>query len=150
MVFFVPIVKVSANENDISFDMNNIIRFQEEKKTLRIGLVNVLSSVSMAIGTALSGITFHKLGFYGVYGVSSVLCIIGILYGLVFIKEVSPSEPENAITQTRKNGLFNGFFNAKHLHEAFKVTFKDGPQNRKLRIIMLMCIVFLIIGPVNG
>jgi len=104
----------------------------------------------MAIGTALSGITFQKLGFYGVYGVSSVLCIIGLLYGLVFIKEVSPNTPENAITQTRNNGLFNGFFNAKHIQEAFKVTFKDGPQHRKLKIIMLMCIAFLIMGPLNG
>jgi len=104
----------------------------------------------MAIGTALSGITFQKLGFYGVYGVSSALCIIGFLYGLVFIKEVSPNKPENTITQTRNNGLFNGFFNAKHIQEAFKVTFKDGPQNRKLKIIMLMCIAFLIMGPLNG
>jgi len=104
----------------------------------------------MAIGTALSGITFQKLGFYGVYGMSSALYIIGLLYGLLFIKEVSPKEPENAIIQTRNKGLFNGFFNAKHIQEAFKVTFKDGPHNRKLRIIMLMCIAFLIMGPLNG
>ncbi|CAI6344703.1 unnamed protein product [Macrosiphum euphorbiae] len=122
----------------------------EETKTVRIGIVNILSLVGMAIGTALSGITFQKLGFYGVYGVSSVLFIIGLLYGLVFIKEVSPNKPENAIPQTRNNGLFNGFFNAKHIQEAFKVTFKDGPQNRKLKIIMLMCIAFLIMGPLNG
>lgn len=122
----------------------------EEMKTLRIGIVNLLSTVGMAIGTALSGITFQKLGFYGVYGLSSALCVIGLLYGLVFIKEVSPNEQENTTTQTRNDGLFNGFFNAKHIREAFKVTFKDGPHNRKLRIIMLMLIAFLIMGPLNG
>lgn len=104
----------------------------------------------MAIGSGMSGITFQKLGYYGVYGVSSGLCIIGLLYSLVFIKEVSPNELENPMTQTQNNGLFNGFFNAKHIKEAFKITFKDGPQNRKLRIIMLMFISFLIMGPVNG
>jgi len=103
----------------------------------------------MAIGTALSGITFQKLGFYGVYGTSSALCVIGLLYGLVFIKEVSPNELDNK-TKTQNNGVLNGFFNAKHIQEAFKVTFKDGPHNRKLRIIMLMCIAFLIMGPLNG
>jgi len=133
------------------YDINiGLIRFQEEMKTLRIGIVNLLSTVGMAIGTALSGITFQKLGFYGVYGVSSALSIIGLLYGLVFIKEVSSNEPEIILTQTRNKGLFNGFFNARHIREAFKVTFKDGPHNRKLRIIMLMCIAFLIMGPLNG
>ncbi|XP_060833931.1 uncharacterized protein LOC132917281 [Rhopalosiphum padi] len=121
----------------------------EELKTLRIGIVNLLSTVGMAIGTALSGITFQKLGFYGVYGTSSALCVIGLLYGLVFIKEVSPNELDNK-TKTQNNGVLNGFFNAKHIQEAFKVTFKDGPHNRKLRIIMLMCIAFLIMGPLNG
>jgi len=119
-------------------------------KTLRIGIVNLLSTVGMAIGTALSGITFQKLGFYGVYATSSVLCIIGLLYGLIFIKEVSPNESENTTQQKQNNGLFNGFFNANHIQEAFKVTFKDGPHNRKIKIIMLMCIAFLIMGPLNG
>ncbi|XP_026804491.1 uncharacterized protein LOC113548040 [Rhopalosiphum maidis] len=122
----------------------------EELKTLRIGIVNLLSTVGMAIGTALSGITFQKLGFYGVYGTSSTLCVIGLLYGLIFIKEVSPPNELDNKTKTQNNGVFNGFFNAKHIQEAFKVTFKDGPHNRKLRIIMLMCIAFLIMGPLNG
>ncbi|XP_025202483.1 uncharacterized protein LOC112599685 [Melanaphis sacchari] len=122
----------------------------EEMKTLRIGIVNLLSTVGMAIGTALSGITFQKLGFYGVYGSSSLLCILALLYGLIFIKEVPPPNKSDNMTQAQNNGLFNGFFNAKHIQEAFKVTFKDGPHNRKLRIIMLMCIAFLIMGPLNG
>lgn len=118
-------------------------------KTLRIGIVNLVSTVGMAIGTALSGITFQALGYYGVYGLSSVLLTIGFLYGLIFIKEVPPNKSNNT-SQTQINGLFNGFFNATHIQEAFKVTFKDGPHNRKLRIIMIMCIAFLIIGPLNG
>lgn len=122
---------------------------QEEYKTLRIGLVNLLSTVGMAIGTALSGITFRKLGFYGVYTISSALYLIGILYGLVFIKEVSPNTSKH-LTQRKSCGLFEDFFNANHVKEAFVVTFKEGPNNRKLKIMMLMCIAFLIMGPLNG
>lgn len=122
---------------------------QEEFKTLRIGLVNLLSTVGMAIGTALSGITFRKLGFYGVYSISSALYIFGILYGLVFIKEVS-SNKSDCLTKKKNGCLSEDFFNASHVKEAFVVTFKEGPNNRKLKIMMLMFIAFLIMGPLNG
>lgn len=125
------------------------MNFQEQLKTLRIGIVNLLSTVGMAVGTALSGITFRELGFYGVYGTSSVLYVFGLLYCLLFIKEVSQNTLEHG-TRTKNRGVLRGFFNARHVTEAFKVTFKDGPHNRRLRIIMLMSIAFLVIGPVNG
>lgn len=125
------------------------LRLQEESKTLRIGIVNLLSTVGMAIGTALSGITFRELGFYGVYIISAALYVLGLLYGLIFIKEVSPNKA-GAVTQRKSRGIFKGFFNARHIKEAFNVTFKNGPHNRKLRIVMLMCIAFLIMGPLNG
>jgi len=103
----------------------------------------------MAIGTALSGIAFREIGFYGVYTTSFVLYIIGLLYGSLFVKEVSPNKIE-IMDQKKTHGLFNGFFNAKHIKKAFNVTFKEGPYNRKLRIIMLMFIALLIMGPLNG
>lgn len=126
-----------------------VLRLQEESKTLRIGIVNLLSTVGMAVGTALSGITFRELGFYGVFIISAVLYVLGLLYGLIFIKEVSPNIART-VMQKKSDGLFKGFFNARHIKEAFNVTFKNGPHNRKLRIIMLLCIAFLIMGPFNG
>lgn len=103
----------------------------------------------MALGTALSGISFRELGFYGVYNTSAIMYIFGIIYGVTCIKEVPSGEPRNK-TSKKNDDIFNGFFDLKHIKEAFNVTFKDGPYNRKLRIIMLMCIAFLIMGPLNG
>lgn len=108
--------------------------------------MNLLSTVGMAIGTALSGITFRELGFWGVYTTTAALYAGGIVYGSVFIKEVPASDG----SKTDRGGTFDGFFDAKHVKEAFGVTFKDGPHNRRLRIVMLMLIAFLIIGPLNG
>ncbi|XP_050422786.1 thymic stromal cotransporter homolog [Adelges cooleyi] len=122
-----------------------------ELKTFRIGLVTLLTTVGLAIGTSLSGITFRDLGFYGVYGISSALYIIALVYGLLFLKEVSAKVPEGT-EPPKKTGiaLVKDFFDAKHIETAFQITFKDGPHNRKLRIIMLMVIVFLVMGPING
>lgn len=104
----------------------------------------------MAIGTALSGITFRKLGFYGVYYTSSALCLVGLLYGVVFVKEVPKTGTVETRTEKKNINFLNDFFDVKHVKTACKTTFKEGPHNRKLRIIMLMCIAFLVMGPLNG
>jgi len=105
----------------------------------------------MAIGTALSGISFKKLGFYGVYAVSAAIYVTGLVYGAACVAEVSPpNRPAAEPRRKSRGGPFRGFFDVRHVKEAFHVTFKDGPHNRKLRIVMLMCIAFLIMGPING
>lgn len=110
----------------------------------------------MAVGTALSGITFRALDFYGVYITTAVLYALGLLYGWIFIKEVPANRPDAAAATLRTRDddsggdVCDGFFDARHVKEAFRVTFKEGPHNRKLRISMLMWIAFLIMGPVNG
>lgn len=122
---------------------------QEEYKTLRIGIVNLLSTVGMAIGTVFSGITFRKIGFYGVYNISLAIFVFGILYGLAFIKEVSSNKSES-LTRKKSGCLTGDFFNVNHIKEAFFVTFKEGPNNRKRKITMIMLVAFLIMGPLNG
>lgn len=130
--------------------------WQEQFKTLRFGIINLLSTASMAVGTALSGVTFRALNFYGVYVTTVVLYALGLLYGWTFVKEVPANRPDAAEAATCKTlddgggEVYDGFFDARHVKEAFRVTFKEGPHNRKLRISMLMWIAFLIMGPVNG
>jgi len=47
-------------------------------------------AISMAIGTSLSGIIYNKLIFYGAYGISSILLVIGLSYGILFVNDVDP------------------------------------------------------------
>jgi len=121
---------------------------QEASKTLRIGVVNLLSTAGMAIGTALSGVSFKTLGFYGVYAVSAAVYALGLAYGAASVPEVSAGAPRTG--DRPGGGPCGGFFDARHVTEAFGVTFKDGPRNRRLRVVMLMCVAFLVMGPLNG
>ncbi|CAH0388966.1 unnamed protein product [Bemisia tabaci] len=58
-----------------------------ENRTLRIGVVNVFCSLGVPIGTALSGILYKLIGYYGVFSISACMYMIGLSYGVLFIKD---------------------------------------------------------------
>lgn len=122
-------------------------------RTLRIGIVNVFCSVGVPIGTALSGILFRELGFYGVYIIATVLYIFAFIYGMVFIKETKPEiciDSKEPLKNTSCLDFIQDFFSLSHIKEAVRVTFKEGQHNRRLRIISLMVVVIVVMGPLHG
>lgn len=102
----------------------------------------------MAIGTLLSGIVYNKLGFYGAYGISSVLLIIGLLYGLLCVDDFAPD------TEAEKSKSYgtavSEFFNLNHITDSFYTTFKKRPNTQRLRIIILLITVITSAGTTNG
>lgn len=120
-----------------------------ESRTLRIGAANVFLSLGVPIGMALSGILYLKLGFYGVFGISTVCYVLTFIYGLVVIKEA----PKVRLKQPEKMSLCNAildFFAFKHIEETFRVAFKKGRNNRQKRVLVLMVVVMVVIGPLYG
>lgn len=120
-----------------------------ESRTLRIGAANVFLSLGVPIGMALSGILYLKLGFYGVFGISTMCYVLTFIYGLVVIKEA----PRVRLKQTEKMSLCGAivdFFAFKHIKETFRVAFKKGQNNRQKRVMVLMVVVMVVIGPLYG
>ncbi|XP_003703016.1 putative peptidoglycan muropeptide transporter SLC46 [Megachile rotundata] len=120
-----------------------------ESRTLRIGAANVFLSLGVPIGMALSGILYLKLGFYGVFGISTLCYVLTFIYGLVVIKEA----PRVRLKQTEKMSLCGAivdFFAFKHIKETFRVAFKKGQNNRQKRVMVLMVVVMVVIGPLYG
>lgn len=124
-----------------------------ESRTLRIGFVNVFLSLGVPVGMALSGILYMKIGFYGVFAISTVCYVLSFIYGLVVIKEA----PRPALVQDKKDQEKKSvcastlhFFSLKHIAETFKVAFKKGENNRQQRVAVLMIVVMVIVGPMYG
>lgn len=118
-----------------------------EQRTFRIGALNAVMAVSMALGTSMSGIIYNKLGFYGAYGISSTLIIIGLLYGLLFVKDVTP------VTEVNKNKSYrttiSEFLDFRHITQSFNTTFKKRPNRQRIRIIILL-IIFMASAGINA
>ncbi|KAL0881785.1 hypothetical protein ABMA27_001566 [Loxostege sticticalis] len=121
----------------------------EEQRTLRIGVVNLFYSVGVPVGAALSGILVRKIGLYGVFSLSASLYILSFFYGYYRIKEVKRPDLN---TKPAKNCCewLRDFFDTRYVKETLMVAFKQGPNNRRLRVIMLVVVLCVVIGPIYG
>lgn len=121
----------------------------EEQRTLRIGIVNLFHSVGVPVGAALSGILVRKIGLYGVFSVSATLYILSFIYGFIRIKEVKTCDPSIKPAANCCEWM-RDFFDMRYVKETLTVAFKPGPNNRRLRVIMLIVAMCVIIGPIYG
>ncbi|XP_022194996.2 proton-coupled folate transporter isoform X2 [Nilaparvata lugens] len=150
-----------------------------ETRTLRIGVVNVFCSIGIPIGSALSGVLYKKIGFYGVFSLAALLYMFSFIYGALRIKEnhgpdymsdrvtQQPStnnkvrfqmpeklwtgdEKKVAVDKDKDKGFLRDFFDLQHIRDTLQVAFKDGANNRKKRVILLMVVVMVVMGPMHG
>uniref|UniRef100_A0AAR5Q7W0 Major facilitator superfamily (MFS) profile domain-containing protein n=2 Tax=Dendroctonus ponderosae TaxID=77166 RepID=A0AAR5Q7W0_DENPD len=122
----------------------------EEERTMRIGAVNMLANVSMCIGTALSGIFYRVVGFYGVYLIALCMYSVSLVYGYFFIHDPKEESSDNAIAQKSK-GFLRDFFQTEHITETLKTVVRTGnKRGRKKRVCAIMFLFIVIIGPVYG
>lgn len=126
-------------------------------RTLRIGVLNLSLTIGISFGVALSGILFQKLGFYGIYSICSTMYVMGILYGIFILRDPHYKEGTSVDCHSSKISAHQSictkireFFDLKHIKNAFGVTFKRGHDNRRLRIIMMMLVLMIIMGPMTG
>lgn len=63
-----------------------------ESRTFRIGIANLCLTAGTPIGLVLSGILLKQIGYYGVFSVCSLLYLISIFYGFMYIQD--PKRPE--------------------------------------------------------
>lgn len=110
------------------------------------------------IAIALTGILLPTIGIGGVFIVSLVLLAISFVYGLIFIKESNAKYKYNSANDVigkRKNKQsllewLKDFFDMQHIRDAFRVTFRKGPYHKRTRIVLLMLMVFIVMGPTQG
>lgn len=141
-----------------------------ETRTLRIGIVNVCSSISVPIGTAVSGVLYKQIGYYGVFSLSATIYVISFAYGYFKIPEErnnnsrSTNSTAQQINSNEKNklevevenrrkgicGFLKDFFDVEHIKETLSVAFKEGANNRRMRVMLLMIVVMVVMGPLHG
>ncbi|XP_013142269.1 PREDICTED: solute carrier family 46 member 3-like [Papilio polytes] len=121
----------------------------EEQRTLRIGIVNLFYSLGVPVGAALSGILVRKIGLYGVFSLSATLYILSFFYGFFRIKEVKRDDLNIKPTNNCCEWL-RDFFDIRYVKDTLMVAFKRGPNNRRLRVIMLVVVLCVVIGPIYG
>ncbi|KAL4704076.1 hypothetical protein ACJJTC_004422 [Scirpophaga incertulas] len=126
----------------------------EESRTFRTGVLNLCLTAGAPIGSAISGILLQKLGYYGVFCLSSVMYLFSIVYGFINIKDPEmlvtekPREPVNESSGVW--GFLKSFFDVNHVKATLEVAFKKGPNNRRTKSILVLASIAFIYGPYCG
>ncbi|XP_061728983.1 proton-coupled folate transporter-like [Cydia pomonella] len=121
-----------------------------EERTFRIGLLYFAQSVAVPVGLAIGGPLLKHYGYYWCYSLSGCLNLINFMYNLYWIKEAKRS-----IEQKQHDGrgfvyFLRLFFDFTNIRETVRVVFKRGPNNRRIRICIMLAIVSILYGPAYG
>lgn len=92
---------------------------------------------------------FRKIGFYGIFTTAAILYLFAIFYGVIYVVEKEVHDDKRKIMKNYKN-FISDFFDREHVIETIKVAFKTGENQRRLRVIMLLIVVMVVIGPLHG
>lgn len=90
---------------------------------------------------------YRRIGFYGVFSMAGTLYFTALFYGLFILKEVPPKEINNELI---KKSFCADFFDFGHIKETFLVAFKARVKNRRVKILALMAVVIIVVGPQHG
>ncbi|XP_073951253.1 proton-coupled folate transporter-like isoform X2 [Choristoneura fumiferana] len=120
-----------------------------ENRTYRVGMVNLCMSLGYPIGSALSGVLLTWVGYYGVFSISASLYLFSLIYGYYAIEDPKRETVDKKRTKGCM-GHVSEFFDVKLVKETFRVVFKKGAGNRRLRVSLLLIVVCVIFGPLHG
>ncbi|XP_045446610.1 uncharacterized protein LOC123654769 [Melitaea cinxia] len=119
-----------------------------EDRTYRLGIVNLLMSLGYPIGSALSGILLTWIGYYGIFSFSASLYLFSLVYGCLYLED--PKRKNIEKKHTGCFGFIREFFDFALVIETFRVAFQKGTGNRRLRVCLLLIVVCVVFGPLQG
>ncbi|XP_039748840.1 proton-coupled folate transporter-like isoform X2 [Pararge aegeria] len=122
----------------------------EETRTFRVGVANLCLTAGGPIGTALSGILLKHIGYYGVFTISSLLFCFSICHGFFYIKDPERPKTVKKEDEIGIQGFLKSFFDVKHVKDTLAVAFKQGPNRRRIKSILVLCSIAFIYGPAYG
>ncbi|XP_060516999.1 uncharacterized protein LOC132696276 [Cylas formicarius] len=124
----------------------------EEERTVRIGAVNLVYNVSVCVGTALSGILYSSIGFYGVYCTSLAFYFTGFFYACFALRDVYElPDTERAGDPVKGQKLWRDLFHFGHAADTLKSVVKvKGKRGNSKRVCAIMFLFLVILGPLYG
>lgn len=79
----------------------------EESRTFRVGLVNFCMTAGLPLGIGISGILVQKMGYYGIFSMTTCLFIVVLLYGCFCLKEPDEWLKDKGYPTVSTNIFFN-------------------------------------------
>lgn len=115
-----------------------------ENRTMRLGVLQILLSVSGPLGNSFCGNFFLRFGYIGVLSTAVAVLSVALLYGILFIKEVSKADEEP------KKCLILDLFNPQHAIDTFTIIVKKKAGISRGYAVATVLMIFLHRGAFEG
>ncbi|XP_059061421.1 proton-coupled folate transporter-like isoform X2 [Achroia grisella] len=120
----------------------------EETRTFRVGLVNLCMTAGLPIGISLSGILLQRMGYYGIFTMTTAMFLVVLAYGVFRLKEPDDFLRENGLPPIERESTSEvSFFDVTHVGETIAVAYRPRPSNRRVKVILTLFTVFILFGP---
>ncbi|KAJ2948495.1 hypothetical protein O0L34_g7745 [Tuta absoluta] len=115
-----------------------------EDRTFRMGLVGVIVTLGIPIGTSISGVLTEAVGYYGIFGINAALNIIGFLHTYFRVHDVNKKETAGTLWEK-----IIQFLHPRNIWNTISLIV----MSRGRRLAQILLVIFahmVIIGPVFG
>ncbi|CAG9123792.1 unnamed protein product [Plutella xylostella] len=115
-----------------------------ESRTLRLGIVGVIVTLGVPLGSAISGVLTDAVGYYGIFVIGMVFNIVGFIHTYFRIHDVRSTESEGS-----KIEKLIAFFHPKNVIDTLSLLFR-GRKIQVIQVLLVICAHIVIVGPVFG
>lgn len=115
-----------------------------ESRTFRVGLVAVIVTLGIPLGSSISGVLTEAVGYYGIFGIGMFLYMAGFVHTYFRVHDVRSTEVEGTCM-----GKFLAFFNPKNVLDTLSLLYK-ARGTQLLQVALVICAHIVIVGPVFG
>ncbi|XP_068620287.1 proton-coupled folate transporter-like [Battus philenor] len=115
-----------------------------ESRTFRMGVVAVIVTLGIPLGSSISGVLTDAVGYYGIFGIATLLYVFAFIHTYFRVHDIRRVDMEGTFIEKLKQ-----FFNLDHIWATISLLFLS-PKRQKIKILLVICAHIVIIGPVFG
>ncbi|XP_041975982.1 proton-coupled folate transporter-like [Aricia agestis] len=120
----------------------------EKSRTFRVGLVSFCMTAGLPIGLGISGILLKKMGYYGIFSMTTCLFIVVLMYGCFCLREPDQFLQDNGFPPIERiTSKETSFFDVTHVVDTIGVAVRKRAANRRVKVILTLVAVFILYGP---
>lgn len=108
-----------------------------EMRTLRLGVIQLVFSITSPLVNSFCGILFYKIGYYGILYISVIFLLISFYCGVFFVKE------HRTECEHEGSKIVREILDIKYPLETFKMLYKKGPGVCRSHFLMITVVIFM-------
>lgn len=115
-----------------------------DMRTLRLGIVQLVLSVTSPFVSSFSGILFLRIGYYGILNITFLILLVAFCYGLFYINE------ENTRSDKPVNEILRNIFDIKYPLDTLRLLYKKSPENDRNNFSLMIAVIIIYRAAFDG